>query len=131
MRINRVVLLTVLLLLATNIGSAKGYEEKAKVGGYDVVMKIDRNPPIAGDNHVSIEVADPSGRCVCDVDVIVEYSRAAMGGMPALYYKADTVMKSGRYTGTMRLPTAGPWNIAVKIIKGEKTWLTNFTVDVE
>lgn len=131
MKANRVALLTLLLLLATGIASAKSYEAKKKVGGYDVVMRIRENPPIAGDNNVSIEVSDASGRCACDADVIIEYSKPAMPGEPALHYRADTRLKRGRYIGKMGLSIAGSWNIAVKIIKGDKTWTTNFTVDVE
>ena len=131
MRVNRIALVTVLLLLVTSIASAKSYEVTKKVGEYNVVMKIDRNPPIAGDNHVSMEVFDASGRCACDADVIIEYSRPAIQGMPALTYEADTRLKRGRYVGTMRLPLAGSWTIAVKIVKGELKWITRFTVDVE
>jgi hypothetical protein len=131
MRVNRIALLTVLLLLATSIASAKGYEVKKNVGGYNVEMKIRENPPVAGDNNVSIEVADASGRCACDADVIIEYSKPEMPGVPALHYRADTRLKRGRYIGKMNLSIAGAWNIAVKITRGDKTWTTNFTVDVE
>ncbi len=119
----------VLLLLSTGIVSAKSYEVKKKVGEYNVVMKIDRNPPVAGDNHVTIEVTDAFGRCACDADVMVEYSKSATPWMPA--YKADTRLKRGRFVGKISLPMAGSWNIAVKIVKGKKHWMTNFTVDVE
>ncbi len=103
MRVNRIALLTVLLLLVTSIASAKSYEAKKKVGDYNVVMKIDRNPPVAGDNRVSIEVTDASGRCACDADVIVEYSRPAIPGGPALHYRADTRLKRGRYAAMLGL----------------------------
>jgi hypothetical protein len=131
MKANRIALLIVLLLLAASTASAKSYEVKKKVGDYNVVMKIDRNPPIAGDNHVTIEIIDAHGRCACDAVVIIEYSRPATQETPALTYQADTYLKRGRYIGTMRLPLAGPWNIAVKIVKGKKKWTTNFIVDVE
>jgi hypothetical protein len=131
MRVKRIALLTVLLLLATGIGSAKSYEVKNKVGGYNVVMKIDRNPPVAGDNNVIIEVSDASTGCACDAKVSIEYSRPAMPGAPALHYKAGTALKRGRHTGRISLSLAGSWNIAVKITAGDKTWITNFVVDVE
>jgi hypothetical protein len=131
MRVNRIALLTVLLLLATGIGSAKSYEVKNKVDGYNVVMKIDRNPPVAGDNNVIIEVTDASTGCACDANVSIEYSRPAMPGAPALHYKAGTSLKRGRHTGRISLSMAGFWNIAVKITAGDKTWTTNFVVDVE
>ena len=129
MRINIIVALTVLLLLATSIVSAKSYEVKKKVGGYNVVMKIDRNPPVAGNNKVSIEVTDESGHCACDADVTIDYSKPAMQWLPA--YKTETRLERGRFVGNMSLPMAGAWNIAVKIVKGKKQWITNFTVDVE
>jgi len=131
MRVNRIALLTVLLLLATDIDSAKSYEVKNKVDGYNVVMKIDRNPPVAGDNNVSIEVTDVSTGCACNATVVIEYSRPAMPGMPALHYKADTILKRGRHIGRITLSAAGFWNIAVKITSQDKAWTTNFTVDVE
>jgi hypothetical protein len=131
MNINRILLLTVLLLVATSIGPAMGYEVKKEVDGYNIVMKIDRNPPVAGDNHISIEVADTSGRCICDADVAIEYSRPAMAGMPPMDYKATTRLRRGRYVGTISLPVAGAWNIAVKIVRGSEHWITSFTVDVE
>ena len=131
MRVNRIALLMLLLLLATSIASAKSYKVMKKVDEYNVVMKIDRNPPIAGDNHVTLEVADASGRCTCDADVIIEYSKPAMLGTPALTYKADTRLARGRFVGNISLPVSGSWNVAVKIVKGSKKWITNFTVDVE
>ena len=121
----------VFVLLAAHIVYAGNYQVKRKVGEYNVVINIDRNPPIAGDNNVSIEVSDASGRCACNADVIIEYSRPAMPGIPALHYTADTRLKKGRYIGKISLSLPGSWNIAVKIVKGEKKWTTNFTVDVE
>ncbi len=131
MGVNRTALLTMLLLLATGIASAKGYEVRKNVGEFNVVMKIDKNPPVTGDNNISITVSDSSGRCACDADVIIEYSRPELPGMPHLDYKAETRLKRGRYIGKITLPLAGFWNIAVKIKRENKTWTTNFTVDVE
>jgi len=131
MKMSGSVMLTVFLLLWANIAYAKSYEVERKVGGYNVVMKIDRNPPVAGDNHVSIEITDASTGCACNANVVIEYSRPAMPGTPPLHYKADTEFKGGRYIGYITLSIAGPWTIAVKITTGDKTWTTNFAVDVE
>jgi len=128
---NRFALLILLLLLSANAAYARPYEVERKVGGYSVVMKIDRNPPVAGDNNVSIEVTDVSTGCACNATVVIEYSRPAMPGMPPLHYKADTVLKRGRHIGRISLSAAGFWNIAVKITSQDKAWTTNFTVDVE
>jgi len=129
MKIKTLVLLIALLLLKAEV--ANTYEVKKEVGGYIVTMKIDRNPPIAGDNNVSIEVTDAKTLCACQAKVAIEYSRPAMQGMPAQHYKADTSLKRGRHIGKLSLSLAGFWNIAVKITTGDKTWTTNFVLDVE
>jgi hypothetical protein len=123
--------LTLVLLLAASIVYAGNYEVRKELGEYYVVMKIDRNPPVAGDNNVSIEVTDAITHCACDANVVIEYSRPAMPGSPALHYTAETELKRGRHIGKISLSMAGFWNIAVKITTGDKTWTTNFVVDVE
>jgi len=128
---NRLTVVVVLLALWVSTSYAKPYEVERRVDGYNVLMKIDRNPPVAGDNTVSIEVTDVSTGCACNATVAIEYSRPAMLGTPALRYKADTVLKGGRHVGKITLSAAGFWNIAVKITSHDKTWTTNFTVDVE
>jgi hypothetical protein len=131
MNINGRALLTMLLCLTAGIVYAEGYEVKKEVGGYYVLMKIDRNPPIAGDNNVSIEVTDAITHCACNANVVIEYSRPATLGTPALHYTAETELKRGRHIGKISLSVAGFWNIGVKITTGGKTWTTNFVVDVE
>jgi len=131
MKINRFMMVVLLLLMAADSAYAAGYEVKKEVGEYIVVMKIDRNPPIAGDNNVSIEVTDAKTLCACQANVAIEYSRPAMPGMPALHYTAKTELKRGRHVGKISLSIAGFWNIAVKITTGDKTWTTNFVLDVE
>jgi hypothetical protein len=130
-KIDGLVVLTMFLCLTSAIVYAGSYEVTKKVGGYKVVMKIDRNPPVAGDNNVTIEVTDASTGCACDATVSIEYSRPAIPGAAALHYKVGTALKSGRHIGKISLSMAGFWNIAVKITAGEKTWTTNFVVDVE
>lgn len=131
MKISGLVLLTMLLCLTASIVYAGNYEVTKKVGGYNVVMKIDRNPPVASNNNVTIEVTNASTGCACDATVSIEYSKPATPGAPALHYKAGTALKRGRHIGKISLSTVGFWNIAVKIMARDKTWTTNFVVDVE
>ena len=84
---------TVMLLFIAGIAYAKDYEVNKKAGEYDVAVKIDKNPPVVGDNLVKIEVKDASGHYIKDGKVIVEYSMPAMPGMPAMNYKADADLK--------------------------------------
>lgn len=127
----KAVVVVLVLLLAAGVVYAKGYEVQKKAGEYDVTVTIDRNPPIAGDNAVSIAVKDAIGKPVKDAQIKVEYSMPAMMGMPAMNYKTDAVLQGDEYKTVMGLSMSGSWNIAVKITKAGKTSTLKFTVDAK
>ena len=116
-------------LLIAGIAYAKDYEVKKKAGQYDVEVKIDKNPPVVGNNNVSIEIKDESGKHVTDATVKVDYGMSAMPGMPAMNYKADAVLKGSQYKAVMNLSMSGPWNITVKTIRAGKTSSAKFSID--
>lgn len=116
-------------LLIAGMVYAKDYEVKKKAGQYDVEVKMDKNPPVSGDNNISIEIKDASGKYVTDAKVRVEYSMPAMPGMPAMHYKEDAAVSGNTYKATMNLAMAGSWNVAVKIKKDGKTNTIKFNVD--
>ena len=118
-------------LLVAGMAYAKDYEVKKKAGQYDVEVKIDKNPPVAGNNNISIEVKDESGKYVTDAKVIVDYSMPAMPGMPAMNYKTEAALSSGKYKAVMNLSMSGSWNIAVKVTRAGKTSTMKFTVDAK
>jgi hypothetical protein len=122
---------TMVLLLTAGAAYAKGYEVQKKAGEYDVTVTIDKNPPITGDNGVSIVVKDATGKTIKDAQVKVEYSMPAMMGMPAMNYKADAVLQGDEYKTSMGLSMSGSWNISVKITKAGKTSTLKFTVDAK
>lgn len=119
----------VVLLMTAGIAAAKDYEVSKKAGGYDVKVTIDKNPPIVGDNNLTISVKDPSTGNVSDAKVVIEYSMPAMQGMPAMNYKTDAELKGGEYKAKMTLSMAGSWNVAVKITRGGKVFKMKFSVD--
>lgn len=119
------------LLLAAGVAYAKEYEVAKKAGEYDVVVRIDRNPPIVGDNNVSITVKDAAGHHVRDAQVKVDYSMPAMPGMPPMNYKTDAVLKGDEYKTTLGLSMAGSWNITVKIAREGKASSMKLTVDAK
>lgn len=125
----RLTIVTLILLLMAGIAYAKDYEVKKKAGDYDVTVKIDKNPPVVGDNNIIIDIKDTSGKNVTNASVRVEYSMPAMPGMPAMNYKTDTELKDKEYKGKMNLSMSGAWNIAVKITSGGKTTTVKFNVD--
>jgi len=127
----KIVVVVLVLLFVAGIAYAKDYEVTKKAGDYNVEVKIDRNPPVVGDNNVSIEVTDASGHHARDAKVIVEYSMPAMPGMPAMNYKADAELKGDEYKAKMNLSMSGSWNIAVKITRAGKTSTMKFTVDAK
>ncbi len=121
----------VAMLFISSIAHAKDYEVNKKAGEYDVMVRIDKNPPVVGDNNMKIEIKDASGKYVTDAKVKVEYSMPAMPGMPAMNYKTDTELKGNEYRAKMNLSMSGSWNIAVKVTRAAKTSTMKFTVDAK
>ncbi len=73
------------LLLVGSVAFAKEYEVSKKAGEYTVEVKIDKNPPVVGDNNVKIEIKDSANKHVTDAKVRVDYSMPAMpGGRPVV-----------------------------------------------
>jgi nitrogen fixation protein FixH len=127
----KLLLIGMAVLLSAGVVFAKDYEVKKKAGEFDVVVTIDRNPPVTGDNNVTVSVKDAGGKAVKDAKVVVDYSMPAMPGMPAMNYKADAVQKGDEYKAVMNLSMAGSWNVTVKISAGGKSGSMKFTVDAK
>lgn len=124
-----IVLLISAMVLMAGTAYAKDYEVTKKTGAYNVVVKNDKNPPVAGDNNLTISIKDASGKNVTDAKVKVEYSMPAMSGMPPMNYKTNAELKGNDYNAKMNLSMAGSWNVTIKITKGGKTETMKFTVD--
>jgi hypothetical protein len=125
----KISVLTVVFLLLAGLAYAKDFEVNKKAGEYDVEVKINKNPPVVGDNTITIEIKDGAGKYVTDAKVRVDYSMPAMPGMPPMNYKEDAVLSGHNYKAVMNLSMAGPWNIAVKIKKDGKTKTVKFNID--
>jgi hypothetical protein len=125
----KIAVFAMVFLLTAGIAYAKDYEVKKKAGQFDVVVRIDKNPPVVGDNNISIEIKDESGKSVTDAKVKVDYSMPAMPGMPAMNYKEDASLSGNTYKAVMNLSMAGSWNVAVKITRAGKTSSAKFSID--
>jgi hypothetical protein len=125
----KIAVFAMVFLLIAGLAYAKDYVVTKKTGQYDVEVKMDKNPPVAGDNNISIEIKDASGKYVTDAKVRVEYSMPAMPGMPAMNYKEDALVSGNSYKAVMNLSMAGSWNVAIKIAKDGKTKTVKFNVD--
>jgi hypothetical protein len=119
-----------ILILAAGVVYAKDYEVTKKAGDYTVQIKIDKNPPVTGQNKMDVGIKDAKGKDVTDATITVDYGMAAMPGMPAMNYKAKTELKSGRYLATLNFSMSGPWFINIKITRAGKTQLVKLNVDI-
>jgi hypothetical protein len=125
----KVVLAVMLVLLAAGAASAKDYEVTKKTGDYNVVVKMDRNPPTTGNNNLTVSVKDGAGADVTDAKVSVEYSMPAMPGMPAMNYSAKAEPAAKEYKTKVNFSMSGSWNMVIKIVRANKTTQVKFTVD--
>jgi hypothetical protein len=117
-----------ILLFSTGMAFAKNYEANKKVGDLDVTMTIDKNPPVVGDNVVTVMVKDLAGKAVVDAKVTIDYSMPAMPGMPAMNYKSDAPLSGDVYKATVNLSMGGAWNFAVKITRSNQSATAKFNV---
>jgi hypothetical protein len=127
----KVTVFVMALLLIACVVYAKDYEVNKKAGDYNVLIKIDKNPPIAGENNLEIAITDASGKAVTDAKVVFSYSMPAMVGMPAANYKADAELKGTVYKAKINYSMSGSWNNEVKITRIGKTVSARFTVDAK
>lgn len=125
----RLIICVISFLLIGGIAYAKGMEITKKTGGYDVRVYLEKDPPVVGDNQITIGIKDASGKVVTDAKVRVDYSMPAMPGMPPMNYKDNAVLQGNEYRATIKLSMSGPWNIAVKISRGGKSATVKFNID--
>lgn len=118
-----------LLCALLSTGIAYAYEAKKKAGEYEVGIKIDKNPPVVGENNIRIEIRDSAGRPVTDSKVLVNYYMPPMPRMAPMNYRTDAKPKGDHYRATMRLIMAGPWYIVVIITREGKTSTAKFNID--
>ena len=118
----------ILLLAIGGAAYAGGLEVKKKAGEYDLEIKIDRNPPIIGDNRIEIEIRS-GGKPVTDAKVLVNYYMPPMPRMAPMNYTTDAKLKKETYRATMNLIMAGPWYISIIIDRGGKIAKARVNVD--
>ena len=118
-----------MVVLAAGPIYAKDYEVTKKAEDFTVMVKIDKNPPVVGENNVTIEIKDAAGKNVTEAKVKLDYGMPAMPGMPAMFYKADAELKGTLYKAKMNLSMAGSWNITIQITQGDKVRKAKFNVD--
>ncbi len=126
----KIILMSMLILMAAGVAYAKDFEITKKAGPYTVVVTMDKNPPIMGENGITITIKDAAGKAVKDAKVAVDYEMPAMPGMPAMSYKGQPQLKGDSYAGTVNFSMGGSWTVKIKITRSGKTDSLKFTVDV-
>jgi hypothetical protein len=126
----RITIIIFVLFLAFGFAYAKDFMIMKKAGNYMVHMKLDKNPPVTGQNKMEISIQDATGADVTDAMVAVDFSMPAMPGMPAMNYKAKAEVTGNRYLANVNFSMSGAWNINVKITRAGKTQSVKFNVDV-
>ncbi len=124
--------LAVMVLLIGSISAyAADYEMTKKAGDYTVGVVIDKNPPVTGDNKMTVTIKDSAGKAVTDASVVIDYGMPAMSGMGAMNYKAKAVSAGGKNLATLNFSMAGPWYVTIKITRGGKTQTVKLNVDIK
>ena len=119
-----------IFLLPVALAHARGYEAQKTVGGYDVVIRIDKNPPVLGDNQIEVEIRDASGKVVKDAEVLINYYMPPMPRMAPMNYKVDAELKGDSYRAKVVLIMSGPWAIVTKITHQGKRYSVKVSIDV-
>ena len=127
----RLLISTLILVLIAGTAYGRGYEATKRTGAYEVGIRIDRNPPIVGDNNIEIEIKGPGGKSVTDAKVLVNYYMPPMPRMAPMNYRTGAKLKREKYTATMDFIMAGPWYINVIINHGGKISTAKFNVDAQ
>lgn len=118
-----------MIFLIAGLAYGKTYEVKKEVGECEVEIRLDRNPPILGDNHIEIEIKDASGKSVTDAEILINYYMPPMPRMAPMNYRTDATLKREKYKATMNLIMTGPWIIAIKVTREGKTSTAKINVD--
>jgi hypothetical protein len=118
-----------ILFLLSGVAMAGEYQVAKKVDDFDVVVTLDKNPPVAGKNMMTIVVKDNAGKPVTDVKIRVDYGMPAMPGMPAMNYKSEAAPSGTVFSAPIDFSMSGAWNVAVKILREGKTSTVKFNVD--
>jgi hypothetical protein len=120
-----------LLCLTPGFAYSKGLEIKKRAGEYEVEIRMDKNPPILGENQIEIEIKDNRGKIITDAKVLINYYMPPMPRMAPMNYKTDAKIKKERYTATMNIIMSGPWIIVIKITREGKTSSAKINVDAQ
>src|SRR4030043_961425 len=130
LQIKNWIVFILVLILMVDVVYARGYKIKKKVGSYEAEIKIDKNPPVIGDNHIEIEIKDSAGNHITDARVLINYYMPPMPRMAPMNYRIDAKLKGESYRAKMVLIMSGPWAIVTEITHQGKRHTVKLSIDV-
>lgn len=125
-----IIVFTSLILIAIPAFSKELKLEK-KAGDNTVILILEKNPPVTGDNKALIEVKDASGKPVSGAQIDVDCTMPAMPGMPAMKNSSKAQMTKDAYEAMLNFSMPGSWNIEVKMDLNNQKQKVKYNVDVK
>jgi len=110
---------------------AKNLELQKKSADYAVEIKLDRNPPIVGDNEMEVHIKDARGQFLPGLQPAVNYYMLPMPRMAPMNYTISAKPYKHYYRVSMNFIMSGPWVIAIKIPASGRTRTIKFNIDVQ
>jgi hypothetical protein len=125
------VLLLLIFAADADLLYGRGLETQKRAGDYDVLIRLERYPPVLGDNPIEVEIKEHQGKAVTDAKVLINYYMPPMPRMAPMNYKTAAEPSGEKYKTTMNIIMSGPWVIRVLITRGGKTSLVKMNVDAQ
>ena len=129
----RTLLISMLLaIMLPFLGFGSEYKIKGNAGDYDVEAGIDKNPPVRGNNNMTIYITDSAQRPVTDAHVKVNYLMPSLPGRPPMMdYNTEATLSGNHYLAKMNLSMAGEWTIILGVSRAGKTETMKFSFFVK
>ncbi|MFA6075557.1 MAG: FixH family protein [Negativicutes bacterium] len=123
------VVISLLMLLFVSGCGANAFKANKTTDSYNIELTADHNPLTTGENQLQIAISDKNGNAVTDAQVKINYSMAAMPGMPAMSHNTKATLNNKLYEADIDLMSAGSWTISVQITRDGKMQKADFAVD--
>jgi hypothetical protein len=122
-------ILASLFLFNYAVVPVRGAQAQAKQE-YKILFRTDPSPAKgSAQNTFHVSVADSTGKSISDATVKVALVMPAMPEMGMAEMKvAPTVAWNGSdYSGKANIPSAGPWNVTIQVLKKDRAIATENT----
>ena len=122
-------IIMVFAITGTLFASANEYEVKGKAGEYNMIVRMEGNPPARGHNNMTISITDETSTPVTDAQVIVEYLMPSLPGRrPMMDYSVKAVAEGNLYRARLNLSMAGEWIVEIKMTRAGKRNAMKFSL---